>query len=79
MSRGANGHNMVKGSVDYATFENQVLRLDLARTDDVDNVESALKFKDVRAYRESVPSAHYSCCRRAPFYFLQFIGTALLS
>ena len=43
---------MVKGSVDYSSFEIQVLRLDLARTDDVDNVDSVLKFKDVKAYRE---------------------------
>jgi hypothetical protein len=45
---------MVKGSVDYSSFESQVLRLDLARADDVDNVESVLKFKDIKAYRESV-------------------------
>ncbi len=29
-----------------------MLRLDLARTDDVDDVESVLKFKDIFAYRE---------------------------
>jgi hypothetical protein len=45
---------MVKGSVDYSSFESQVLRLDLARADDVDNVDSVLKFKDIKAYRESV-------------------------
>jgi hypothetical protein len=43
---------MVKGSVDFAPFEHQVLRLDLARTDDVDSVNSVLKFKDINAYRE---------------------------
>ncbi len=43
---------MVKGSVEYEPFESQVLRLDIARTDDVDSVKSVLKFKDVNAYRE---------------------------
>jgi hypothetical protein len=52
MSRGPNSHSMVKSSVDYSLFESQVLRLDLSRTDDIDNVESVLKFKDVKAYRE---------------------------
>ncbi len=52
MSRAPTSSSMVKGSVDYSSFETQVLRLDLARTDDVDNVDSVLKFKDVKAYRE---------------------------
>jgi hypothetical protein len=43
---------MVKGSVEYGPFETQVLRLDFARTDDVDNVNSVLKFKNINAYRE---------------------------
>ena len=51
MSRGPSS-SMVKGSVDYSSFEARVLRLDLARTDDVDDVDSVLKFKDIKAYRE---------------------------
>jgi hypothetical protein len=43
---------MVKGSVDYSAFESAVLRLDVSRTDDVDTIESVLKFKDVKTYRE---------------------------
>ena len=52
MSRGPSWNSMVKGSVDFSSFESHVLRLDMARTDDVDNVDSVLKFKDVKAYRE---------------------------
>ena len=52
MSWGPSAKSMVKGSVDFAPFEHQVLRLDLARTDDVDSVNSVLKFKDINAYRE---------------------------
>ena len=85
MSRAPSSNSMVKGSVDYSSFESQVLRLDLARADDVDNVDSVLKFKDIKAYRESVSIVLHQlhllpilrCCHS--FFSLQLLSSSVNS